>query len=144
MLVYDRRNAYIFRKNSNPLILCIYVRRLFFFFLFFSIPSVVFLVLDLHPGPTVLCIAFFACLLPVQYSYVCDYIDLMVSNHQITLVHFEFSESVAFFFSFACIFLSLLSTEKRIVCMLRIYVVFLCVFFYCLIFCHTWEMLSFY
>lgn len=31
-------------------------------------------------------------------SCVCDYIDLMVSNHQITLVQFKFTESVAHFF----------------------------------------------
>lgn len=142
--------TFLRKTISNPSVLFFAFMCVFFFF-FSSLThptasSRVVVILDLHSGPTaVYCIfSLFGCLLNV--SYVCDYIDLMVSkssNHPRSLgirwISGFLPHSPAFSYS--------LSTVVYCMCMLRIYVVFLCVFFHCLIFfsslfSHTWEMLS--
>lgn len=66
---------------------------------------------------------FAGCSVFMLSSCVYEYIDLMVSNHQITLI-FRFNPVNQWLFSpFSCIFIFVYS-----LCMRRIHVIFLCVF----------------
>lgn len=107
-------NAYFSAHLSKTSALCFSFLILSLSFAFVcSFSCVVFL--DFHFVHATMHCTFFPCLLPTRRSCVHDYIDLMVSNRQITLVHFEFSESVTVFFPLAGKFL-LFSASALHVC----------------------------
>lgn len=117
----------------------------FSFFLSLILPSAVVLLSSwIYTLVRLLCTAFFRYLVACSMSHMCAIILIWWSqNHQITLVHLEFCESVAFS-PFACIFL--FTFNRRV---LYVYAKDLCRFlvrvfplFNFFLFSHTWEMLS--